>query len=362
MTRDFRNPCHRRRPHLGLAAALALLAGACAASPLQRDEQVLLLRKPARELADGRVELDIQAWVFEFEPRRGSLALFARFLDLDLDELPADQRALFETRTQLFRVDSERNKQLRIRIDGGDDIELPRTRADGRTGRLAIVEPDESGSAQWIDIEVTAPARDPRRFATRIQRVPPQGLSVISDIDDTIKVSQVRDRRALLLNTFTRPFTAVMGMPETYRSLARVANTRFHYVSSSPLQLQPALTAFLDEAGFPQGSMHLREMTSWRSLFTGGPDSQAYKQAAIERLLRDFPQRRFLLVGDSGEHDPEIYAELARKHGDRIAGIAIRDVTGEPADAARWTRTFAGLPAHLWSVFRNGDDWHPDPP
>lgn len=343
----------------GLAAAA--MASAVLASPLKRDEHVLLVPTPARNLADGRVELDIQAWVFEYEPRRGSVALFARYLDLDPDDLPPERRGLFEARTQLFRVDSERNKQLRIRIAGGIEVDLPRTRSDGRTGRRVTLDAGAPGTADWIELQVVAPGGDDRLFTGRAQRVPDEGLSVVSDIDDTIKHSSVRDRRELLLNTFARPFTAVPGMAARYRTLAAESGTRFHYVSASPLQLQPALLEFLDDAGYPAGSLHLREMTSWVSLLGAAPDSPSHKRGAVDRLLRDFPGRRFLLVGDSGEHDPEIYAGIAREHGSRIAGIAIRDVTGEPAGASRWQVVFEGLPEDLWTVFKDGGDWRATP-
>ena len=58
-----------------------------------------------------------------------------------------------------------------------------------------------------------------------------------------------------------------------------------------------------------------------------------------------------LLVGDSGEADPEIYAELARTHPAQIVGIRIRDVSDEDASAPRYRATFEGLPAALWQVY-----------
>ena len=71
----------------------------------------------------------------------------------------------------------------------------------------------------------------------------------------------------------------------------------------------------------------------------------------IRPILDRFPQRRFVLVGDSGEKDPEIYAELAPRHPKQISRILIRDVTGEDAKAERYGRIFKGLPRDLWTVF-----------
>jgi phosphatidate phosphatase APP1 len=194
------------------------------------------------------------------------------------------------------------------------------------------------------------PHGDPRQFAGRVQLVPPEGLSLVSDIDDTIKLSQVRERRELMLNTFAREFVAVPGMAERYQSLAG-DGTRFHYVSGSPVQLYPPIAVFLRTGGFPGGSVHLRESTSIRNVIPEHGATRTHKLAAIGQLLADFPARRFLLVGDSGEADPEIYAELARAHPAQIVGIRIRDVSGEDAGAPRYRETFGGLPAALWQVY-----------
>jgi len=82
---------------------------------------------------------------------------------------------------------------------------------------------------------------------------------------------------------------------------------------------------------------------------------ERYKPPVIEELLRQFPKRRFVLVGDSGEKDPEIYGALARKHPSQVIQIFIRDVTGEPPDSARYRKAFRDLPDGLWQVFQKPD-------
>jgi phosphatidate phosphatase APP1 len=197
----------------------------------------------------------------------------------------------------------------------------------------------------------------PRHIEGRALLVPPQGLSVVSDIDDTVKKTQVRDTQEMLLNTFARSFQAVPGMAAHYRALAHDPETRFHYLSSSPIQLLPALDGFLRRSGFPGGSMHLRESTTWRTMIPGDGEGRTHKLAIIGQLLEDFPERRFLLVGDSGELDPEIYGEVARTAPHRIEGIVIRDATGEPRDAARYAGAFDGVPADRWHVLQDGGAW-----
>jgi phosphatidate phosphatase APP1 len=79
---------------------------------------------------------------------------------------------------------------------------------------------------------------------------------------------------------------------------------------------------------------------------------EGYKRRVIEPILGNFPQRRFVLVGDSGERDPEIYAGLERKYPEQVMRILIRDVTGEEADGERYQKVFKNVPPERWRVFQ----------
>ena len=85
-----------------------------------------------------------------------------------------------------------------------------------------------------------------------------------------------------------------------------------------------------------------------RDLFS---DAGQGKRKAIERLLQAYPRRRFVLVGDSGEGDPEIYGAIARQFPGRVSAIFIRDVTDEAADGPRYRQAFAGLESVTWQLF-----------
>lgn len=321
------------KKRIALAALLVVATAWLFATPVTADEQVMFVPQVAAERPDGHVALRIEAWVYQPKPRRFLHWAFARYLRVDEKAMSADERALFRERTQLFRVDSKRRKEVEVTLPDGQRVRLPRTGADGRSGADATLQPDNDSA--WITFSGELPQSDSHHAEGRALRVPMQGWSVVSDIDDTIKRSNVLDRRELLLNTFARPFHSVPGMAQRYRQFAdEAAGTRFHYVSTSPLQLLPALTDFLAEAGFPEGSMHLREATRWRDLLGSDGDTVNHKRDAIEHLLTAFPQRRFILIGDSGEHDPDIYADLARRHPGRIALIAIRRA-GDSLDAQR---------------------------
>jgi phosphatidate phosphatase APP1 len=181
---------------------------------------------------------------------------------------------------------------------------------------------------------------DPVRAATAITVPSPRAsLGVISDIDDTVirtdATSLVRMARTVFLrNARTRlPFA---GAAAFYRALAaggsRGGPNPLFYVSNGPWNLFDLLDEFLDLQGFPpRPLMFLR---NWGIDASGilPTDARRHKLGAIDRILDTYADLPFLLIGDSGEHDPEIYAEVVRRHGPRIAGVFIRDVGGGRRD------------------------------
>jgi phosphatidate phosphatase APP1 len=221
-------------------------------------------------------------------------------------------------------------------------------------GSLLVV---TNAGAQAARFQAALPPEEKRAFRGEVFLLEEAGLSVISDIDDTIKVTQVWDRNKMMRNTFARNFDPVPGMAKFYQRLARERGAQFHYISASPWQLYEPLAAFIYDNNFPAGTFSLKTFR-WKnktalSLFA---DPEKYKPTVIEPLLKQFPKRSFILIGDSGERDPEVYAALARKYPKQIEGIYIRNVTGEPASAARYQNVFVGLPENLWKIFTRPEE------
>jgi phosphatidate phosphatase APP1 len=275
---------------------------------------------------------------------------------LDLDQMDFESE-LFKQRARAFLVDHERNKTVTIRL-GEQSFELAETGANGHfTSTLSI--PDSQvasllevrqGTSSWLPFRAIT-SSESRHFTGAVQLFNETGVSVISDIDDTIKISNVRDRKELMANTFVREFRAVPGMAEAYQQWATQGAT-FHYVSASPWQLYEALNEFLLATNFPAGTTHMKQIRvkdeSIRDLLAS---PEEYKLKIIEPLLTAFPQRKFVLVGDSGEKDPEVYGILARRHSNQIIGIFIRDVTGEDSGAERYLKSFKDVPNDRWTIF-----------
>jgi len=323
--------------------------------PLRADEEVMFFQTTARWVSEATIEVGVEAWVYEIERRPGVTTAFRHYLKLDPDTLGEEEYAEFRRRVRLFLTDSEGGKRVPITIttplvDEPMSLGLPTTPGNGRTASRLIVPAPRDPTTSWIEFETPAPEKT---FRGRALLVPAEGLSVISDIDDTIKHTHVLDRREMLLNTFARPLQSVPGMADLYRRAGEAggASTRFHYVSGGPHQLWPMLEVFLREHGFPEGSVHMRMIDWHKEVFGEGSSTYAHKLATIGGLLREFPRRRYVLVGDSGEKDPEVYGEIARQFPTLVAAIHIRDVTGEARETPRYAEAFREVPPERWSLF-----------
>jgi phosphatidate phosphatase APP1 len=134
------------------------------------------------------------------------------------------------------------------------------------------------------------------------------------------------------------------------------AGARLHFVSNSPHQLFLPLSEFAATACFPAATWHLKRVRMTYSsvvrLLQNPPDA---KRPPLESLLEHYPRRRFILVGDTGESDPELYGWAARHYPDQIRWILLRDVTGEPPDAERYRQAFADIPGERWQLFTHSD-------
>ncbi|ETW79250.1 hypothetical protein HETIRDRAFT_50464, partial [Heterobasidion irregulare TC 32-1] len=174
-----------------------------------------------------------------------------------------------------------------------------------------------------------SPPAAPSAAAEAVVPLTHSPVRVISDIDDTCKLSHVASgARAVFYNVFVRDLheSLIRGMGDWYGAMwAR--GVRFHYVSNGPFELLPVITEFFQLARLPPGSIRLRSYGT-RTLFTGLLSAPATrKRAGVLDVLASFPRARFLLVGDAGEQDLELYAALARERPAQVLAVFIRDVT-----------------------------------
>ncbi len=194
-----------------------------------------------------------------------------------------------------------------------------------------------------VDVELISSPRHPAGTEAKgtlpvLVPLPATEFCVISDVDDTVLQTEATSfikmlRTTLLGNAYTRlPFEGVAAF---YKALALGNNPTptnpVFYVSSSPWNLYDLLQDFFHIEGLPSGPLFLRDFGIDREKFiTGG--HRAHKREAIDELLATHPGLPFLLIGDSGQEDPEIYASVVEDHPGRVQAIYIRDVTTEKRD------------------------------
>lgn len=159
-------------------------------------------------------------------------------------------------------------------------------------------------------------------------------FGIISDIDDTIvqtnATSLLRMVRSIVNNAAARlPFE---GVAELYRALHAERNPIF-YVSSSPWNLYELLDDYMDLNRIPHGPMFLQDWGLDDKTLIFASHTQ-HKLAQVQTLLDFYPELKFVLIGDSGQHDPEIYLEVIRAHPGRVLAAFIRDVTADVRDKA----------------------------
>lgn len=297
--------------------------------------------------------IPIHGWVYELGSRPIFTAMFAELLDRKYG-LKADSttQTNFSYRTQLLTADNERGKRIVIKL-AGRRFKLPKSEPNGHfKSVIAIPESEiDAETAKYIEFDLVLRPSDERHFVGKSLVINDRGVSVISDIDDTVKLSYVTDHKKLFESSFFNDFKPVEGMPELYQAWQKQA-VRFHYVSSSPWQLYEPLQEFMQQHGFPDATFSLKMVRlKDQSFFNLFKSATKTKPQAVEALLKHYPNRRFILLGDSGEKDAQVYAQIANEYPQQIAKIYIRNINGNKDLDSFYLSVFDGLPRSLWQTF-----------
>ncbi|KXH34443.1 hypothetical protein CSIM01_00354 [Colletotrichum simmondsii] len=196
---------------------------------------------------------------------------------------------------------------------------------------------------EFVPTHVRVLANEDLSATQEVKIIEPKGVSLISDIDDTIKRSNISGgAKEIFRNTFVR----------------ELKDLTVEGVRECPWQLFPVLASYFMIAGLPPGSLHLKQYSGMlQGIFE--PVAER-KKSTLTRLMHDFPERRFLLVGDSGEADLEVYTELVEAHPGRIIAIFIRDVT-TPEQAGYFDTSFESSSARQRGSMSKATD-HSDAP
>ena len=191
-------------------------------------------------------------------------------------------------------------------------------------GRTHVVDADRGGVVDtrveadlapgWHELTLSVEGSDAVTAAVFVVD-PSSGFGILSDIDDTVMVTALPRPFLAAWNTFVldeHARTPVAGMAVLYERLARAhPRAPFIYLSTGAWNVAPTLKRFLGRNLYPPGALLL---TDWGPThdrwFRSGRE---HKLRNLERLAAEFPEMRWLLIGDDGQHDEEIYAEFCKK-------------------------------------------------
>ncbi|MCP3138165.1 App1 family protein [Pyxidicoccus xibeiensis] len=266
----------------------------------------------------------------------------------DSDDAAASEDA---TRARNGRLDNLRASIRRFRSD-----EIPDARIAVRFGasrqevvtdeegffrlELQLPEPVEPG---WKEVELQllqSMAGSEGIRATAHVFVPSDEaeFGIISDVDDTVIRTRATHRlemvHTVLFNDAhsRKPFPGVAAF---YRALEQGPDGRglnpIFYVSRSGWNLYDLLDAFFEVQDVPHGPLFLTDISLIEPKSTALGEGQD-KLTRIRKLLETYPALPFVLIGDSGQQDPEVYGTIVREHPGRIRAVYIRDVTGPRRD------------------------------
>jgi hypothetical protein len=314
------------------------------------DEEVIFYNTYGYEQGEEWI-IPMRAYVIESRTgfKRIVTGLFTRTRGLSTDE-----REIFRSRIADFLADSESGEEVIIVFKNDPNEEefrildsagnIVQTNLNGvvegyislsKERAEELLKAQESKN-EWLKFKAVS---DEHTGTGYIQLIPSEGLSVISDIDDTVKISGLPVGRSFVIRkTFFEEFKAAPLMAQRYQ---RWEDAVFHYVSGAPWQIYRPLSEFLlsSEQGFPKGTFHMKfvpknliSIKTWSSLsglVTNENVTFDQKIVQISAIISDFPKREFILVGDSGERDPEVYREIAEHYPGQIKEIIIRDVIND---------------------------------
>ncbi|MFE6968240.1 App1 family protein [Isoptericola sp. NPDC057653] len=226
-------------------------------------------------------------------------------------------------------------------------------------GADVVVETDRAG---YVDAEVPLPDDEPlapgrhdatlTAVRTGVAAAAPvvvvadtASFGVVSDIDDTAMITAVPRPLVAAWNTFFSRAGArrpVPGMAQLYRRIAADRpDAPFVYLSNGAWNTAGTLSRFLDRHGFPPGPLLLTDwgptQTGW---FRSGPQ---HKGDSLDRLMTTFPDVRWLLVGDAGQLDEDVYVRASARWPGRVVAIAVRQVARARVRPSRG-RPEAGAP------------------
>ncbi|ORX91065.1 hypothetical protein BCR34DRAFT_609055 [Clohesyomyces aquaticus] len=303
-------------------------------------------------------------------------------IDVDIKNLPADQQAQARNLTQSIFIVQQGEQNVSFHLEPA-----PSQGASGQPGGGGAVTPGGGTQNVTFPYETTAQgdfdAFVPIQNTTgggllagneteNVQRlnvytngtltgnataflVPPKGITFISDIDDILRITKIYQPKEGLLNSFAKPFTEWMNMPEIYAnwSTSLPNSTHFHYLTTTPEQATRLYMDFIYKT-YPGGSFDTRPLN-----FSDVSATLSIRKFLLDKIFATFPERKFVLVADTSNSDVmKAYPQLAHDHPNQVQCIFLRNTSStDPEDKFPYdTSGFEGLNNRSYMFFNVPND------
>jgi phosphatidate phosphatase APP1 len=184
--------------------------------------------------------------------------------------------------------------------------------------------------------------------------VPTHGITIISDIDDILRVTKIYKPAEGLLNSFARPFTPWMNMPEIYANWSRsIPDFHFHYLTTTPEQITPNYMDYIYKT-YPLGSFDTRPLN-----FSDVSATLQIRKFLLEKIFQTYPNRKFVLVADTSNSDVmKDYPKMVTEFPGQVQCIFLRNTSSTDSDDKfpYDTSGFKGLNQSMYMFFNVPDD------
>lgn len=209
------------------------------------------------------------------------------------------------------------------------NVEVRARDVDARSneeGYFTILLPRD-GQQGWVDVEVHLPNAEVSTICPVMVASQAATFAVISDIDDTVLQTGAYSLVRNLWTSLTGNVNTRQVFPDAVtfmRAMSEGGRNPIYYVSSSPWNLHHFLKTIFAKANLVSGPKFLRDLGLSKTKFITGSHGD-HKGSSIDTLLAANPGLRYVLVGDTGQHDAFVYRDAIQRHPGRIAAVVLRE-------------------------------------
>lgn len=248
-----------------------------------------------------------------------------------------DDSSLKNMVRNLERLTTDEEKNIPVEINFNGKIVKVKTDKDGLFNQkirdFGILKPGYNKVTVVVSDETKKYFSNPVDGNVVVHSKNDSTLAVVTDIDDTIQRSDVTSKLTMIKNMLFKDYMTqerIPGVTELYQAIDNrndgIINGDVFYVTGSPLSLSDRIENFIEYNKFPKGSIDMKNIGigSGHDSLT---DQVAYKLSKIRPIFYTYPNKKFILFGDNGEKDPEIYTQISQEFPGRVISIFINNIT-----------------------------------